>query len=217
MIRALPLVFVLVAGCTALPGPLPPHAHDVAVLSHGNAPVAWRPAAATADWTPPGSAAWVADSWWALVKDPVTVIPEATMPPFPYGDVIAASTTDLDGDGAREVVVSYRHPVRSVTWDPATLPTDSLGRSAHLGVVATDGTPVWLARRIPHPVGGVAACGEHIALAYTGYETDAVVATTAATWMGFGFTVAPELPGPGRIGCADVDGDGTPDPVVTDR
>lgn len=217
VIRALPLVLVLVAGCSAMPG-LPLNlVPDVALLRDGNTPVGWRPASAADDWLPPGSAAWVADTWWALVEEPVTTIPHATVPPFPYGDVIAASTTDLDGDGTPDVVVSYRHPVRSVAWDPATLPTDPLGRSAHLGVVATDGTPVWLARRIPHPVGGVAACGQHIALAYTGYESDAVVATTAATWMGFGFTVAPELPGPGQIGCADVDGDGLLDPVVTDR
>ena len=214
MIRALPLAFVLVAGCTPLLGPALPFASDVAVLRDDGAPVAWRPATATEDWTPPGSAAWVTETWWALVEDPATTVPGATLPPFPFGEVIAASAADLDGDGAAEVVVSYRHPARSVAWDPGTLPTDSLGRSAHLGVVTTDGTPVCLARRIPHPVGGVAACGEHIALAYTGYETDAVVATTAATWIGFGFTLAPELPGPGRIGCADVDGDGSLDPVV---
>jgi hypothetical protein len=111
-------------------------------------------------------------------------------------------------------LVSHRHPVRSVRWDPRPLATDDRDRSAHLGVVRDDGSPVWLARRIPHPVGGVAACGPVIALAYT---DTTVVATAAATWHGFGFTVAPELPGAGAIGCADVDGDGTLDPVVRRR
>ena len=213
MIRALPLAFLLVAGCGVIPAARP-LADDVALLRDGEAVVAWRPAAAGDSWTPPGSAGYVDQRWWALVDDPVAMIPGATMPAFPYGDVITASQADLDGDDRAEVVVSYRHPVRSVSWDLRRLPADSLGRSAHLGVVAADGTALWLARRIPHPVGAIAACGEHIALAYTGFENDAVVATTAATWIGFGFTLAPELAGPGQIGCADIDGDGVRDPVV---
>ena len=217
MTRALPLALIVVASCGVWPGPAPFLADEITVLRAGDTVVAWRPAAAGDSWTPAGSAAYVAEAWWSLVEEPETTIPGATVPPFPYGDVIAASTADLDGDGAAEVVVSYRHPARPVAWDPGTLPIDSRGRSAHLGVVATDGSPVWLARRIPHPVGGVAACGEHIVLAYTGFDTDAVVATTAATWNGFGFTVAPELPGRGQIGCADVDGDGSPDAVITGR
>jgi hypothetical protein len=211
VIRVLPLAFVLVASCGMIPGP------GIAVLRDGGTIVAWRPAAAGDSWTPPGSAAYVNEGWWALVGDPVVTTPGATVPPFPYGEVVTASQTDLDGDGRAEVVISYRHPVRSVAWDQGPLATDSAGRSAHLGVVTADGTPVWLARRIPHPIGAIAACGEHIALAYSEFETDVVVATTAATWIGFGFTVAVELPGPGRIGCADVDGDGTADPVVIDR
>lgn len=213
MIRALPLALLL-AACSLGPQDAVVRDGGLIVLRDGAAAVGWRPAAAGDSWTPPGSGAYVNGRWWALEGEPIIVTPTAGLPRFPYGRVIAASTGDLDGDGTPEVVVSYRHPARSVAWDPRPLPTDSQGFSAHLGVVEPDGSPVWLARRIPHPIGGIAACGAHIALAYTGYETNAVVATTAATWHGFGFTVGPELPGSGEIGCADVDGDGALDPVV---
>lgn len=218
MIRALPLVLVVVMASCGLPvGTAPFLAAEVTVLRAGDTVVAWRPTAADDSWAPPASAAYLGARWWALATDVDATVPAATMPPFPHGDVVAASAADLDGDGTPEVVVSYRHPARVVAWDPRPLPTDSLGRSAHLGVLRGDGTPLWLARRVPHPVGAVAACGRHIALAYTGFDTAAVVATTAATWNGFGFTVAPELARRGRIGCADVDADGELDPIVIGR
>ena len=209
MTRALPLALIVVASCGVWPGPAPFLDDEITVLRAGDTVVAWRPAAAGDSWTPAGSAAYVAEAWWSLVEEPETTIPGATVPPFPYGDVIAASTADLDGDGAPEVVVSYRHPARPVAWDPGTLPTDSRGRSAHLGVVTTDGTPVWLARRIPHPVGGVAACGGHIVLAYTGFDTDAVVATTAQPGMA--------LDSPSPRSCPDAGRSAVRTSMATDR
>lgn len=213
MIRALPLALLLAACSLGPPGAVG-RDDGFLELRDGASVVARRPRAAGVSWTPSGSAVYLDDLWWALDRDPIITTPTADLPPFPYGRVIAASAGDLDEDGTLEIVVSYRHPARTVPWDPRPLPVDSRGASAHLGVVEADGTPLWLARRIPHPIGAIAACGEHVALAYTGYETDAVVATTAATWHGFGFTVAPELAGEGQIGCADVDADGTLDPVV---
>jgi hypothetical protein len=70
---------------------------------------------------------------------------------------------------------------------------------------------------IPHPVGALAACDRSVALAYTGSDDPGVVATGAAVWNGFALSPAPELPGPGTPGCADVDEDGRLDPVILGR
>ena len=44
--------------------------------------------------------------------------------------------------------------------------------------------------------------------------TGDILATGAGIWNGFGFTLDAELPGPAAIGCADVDGNGTTEPVI---
>ncbi len=89
--------------------------------------------------------------------------------------------------------------------------------SAHLGVLDAAKTPIWLSRRPPHPVGAVAACDGTAAFAYTTLDNDAVIATGVGTWAGFGFVIEEDLPGFGRVGCADIDGDGRLDPVVIGR
>ena len=191
----------------------------IEVLADGRGPIAWHRVAADAAgaWLPPGDAAFVDGAWWSLLRPPPLVRSEALPPAFPFGDVIASGTADVDDDGDAEFVVSYRHPARSVPWDPLPPATDLSGRTAHLGVLDGDGTPLWLAHRVPHPIGALAACGVHIALGYTTFVDDTVVTATAATWIGFGFTLAPELPGPAEVGCGDIDGDGVLDPVVLGR
>jgi hypothetical protein len=94
---------------------------------------------------------------------------------------------------------------------------DASGRSAHLGVFTPGGEALWAAGYIPRPVGDLAACDGSVALAYTGLDDPAVVATGAAVWQGLSLRPAPELPGRGTPGCADVDGDGLLDPVVLRR
>ncbi len=89
--------------------------------------------------------------------------------------------------------------------------------SAHLGVLDESKMPIWLSRRPPHPIGTVAACDGAAAFAYTTLESDTIVATGVGTWGGFGFVLEEELPGTGRIGCADIDRDGRLDPMVIDR
>ena len=184
----------------------------IAVLLDADGLIAWRPSDDTG-WLPDGDAAWVARTWWALIRRPGLDPVDASLTSFPYGDVITSSAADLDGDGSIETVVSYRHPAREVPWDPRPVPTDANGRSAHLGVITAHGTPIWLAHRIPHPVGTIAACGPVVALGYSTFDGEPTAAT-AATWIGFGFTLAPELLGAATVGCADIDQDGVLDPVV---
>ena len=150
------------------------------------------------------------------IVDPVE--PTVVVPPFSEGVIVDSAAGDLDGDGADEVLVSYRHALRTYSHSQGPpLPTDCTGMSAHLGVTDTDGTPLWLSRRPPHPIGSVVACDRTAAFAYTELDDDAIVATAVGTWSGFGFVLEDELAGSGRIGCADVDGDGLLDPVVLDR
>lgn len=217
MIRALVVAVLLTACGTAVGGTasvvvMP--AGDVLVV--GDRVVAWR--ATAAGWLPPASAVYRDGTWWALLEEPTVTPSPPVTPVFDRGDVIAATRADLDRDGVEEVVLSYRHPARTVPWDPRPLPTDARGRSAHLGVVDVDGTPRWLARRIPHPIGAIAACdGPEVAWLYTAFDGGTGVAAGAGTWHGFGFLLAPELPGAARVGCADIDGDGILDPVVLRR
>jgi len=203
------------SGTTAIVDLAAPGVATIAVLFDADGPIAWRPSDDAGGWLPDGDAVWLAGTWWSLIRRPGLDATDSPLASFPYGDVITSSAADLDGDGSIEVVVSYRHPARATPWDPRPVPTDDRGRSAHLGVIAADGSPIWLAHRIPHPVGVVAACGGgNVTLGYTEWGDEALVAATAATWSGFGFTLAPELKGLASVGCIDMDGDGVQDPVV---
>jgi poly-gamma-glutamate capsule biosynthesis protein CapA/YwtB (metallophosphatase superfamily) len=166
---------------------------------------------------PVGDAALVDGDWWNLTRDHPLITIGESVEGFPFGDPVVASTGDLTGDGADDLLVSYRHPLRDVAWDPRPLATDASGRSAHLGVFAVDWTPIWMSRRPPHPIGTLAACDGSAAFGYTTLNDPAVVATGAGSWNGFGFTLAPELPDPGTPSCADVDHDGRRDAVIVDR
>ncbi len=179
--------------------------HDLRVHFNG-----WRP--------PDGDAALVAGGSWNLDRPVALVDTSIDLPSFSEGTVVNAGTSDLDGDGIPEILVSYRHPLRDKSGNPAPPPpTDASGLSAHLGVIAADGSPIWLSRRPPHPVGYVAACDGGAAFAYTALDDATVIATGVGVWSGFGFVLEAELSGPGTIGCADVDGDGRLDPVIVGR
>ena len=196
------------------------------VLVDGDGVAAWRTGSKHhddlrvhfAEWDiPEGNAVLVDGDWWNLTHDlPVKAVPASTTG-FPFGDANAGSVGDVTGDGTDEILVSFRHLMRNPDWDPRPLATDTSGRSAHIGVFESDWTPVWMSRRPPHPVGSLAACDGSAAFAYTTLSDPTVVATGAATWNGFGFTVAPDLAGPGTPACADVDHDGHLDAIVVDR
>jgi hypothetical protein len=127
----------------------------------------------------------------------------------------------VTGDNPQDLVVSFRHvgrehPVRTglaeIEW------TDAEGRTAHLGLYAADDlAPRWVAGVIPRPIFDVAACDGSIALAFSSLDGPAVIATGAARWSGFGLMAADELSGPGEPSCADIDGDGSLDPIVVGR
>jgi len=170
-------------------------------------------------WEPPeGDAVLLDGEWWIL--DRAVGLVDTTIPYEPSDDgvVVSAAQGDMDLDGIPEVVVSYRHPLRIKPHELLAPPaTDTAGRSAHLGVFDAEGRPLWLSRRPPHPVGALAACDGSAAFAYTTLDADAVIATAAGVWTGFGFVADAELPGPGTVACADVDHDGRLDPVVLRR
>lgn len=202
------------------------HGSILEVLVDGGGVVAWRTGHKHHDdlrvhfvgWDlPVGDAGLIDGDWWNLTRDlPVDAV-EARTPGFPHGDAFAASAGDITGSGTDEVLVSYRHPLSEADWDPRPLATDPSGRSAHIGVFGSDWTPVWMSRRPPHPVGLLAACDGSAAFAYISLDDPSVVATGAGVWNGFGFTLAPDLAGPGTPSCADIDHDGGLDAVVVDR
>jgi len=202
------------------------HGSILEVLVDGDGVVAWRTGhkhhgdlrVHFVGWDlPVGDAGLVDGDWWNLARGlPVDAVSASTTG-FPFGDPLAASAGDITGSGGEEILVSYRHPATSPDWDPRPLATDTSGRSAHIGVFGSDWTPVWMSRRPPHPVGALTACDESAAFAYTTLDEPAVVATGAGVWNGFGFTLAPDLVGPGTAACADIDHDGDLDAVVVDR
>jgi hypothetical protein len=170
---------------------------------------------------PQGDAVLIDAEWWHLIRQVRTLPnPESAIEHFQWGEVLAASDGRVTGVGL-ETVVSFRqlprqHPVRDGLPD---LPwVDAQGMTSHLGIYrAGDLAPIWVAGMVPSRVAKVAACDGAIALAYSGRSEPGVVAASGATWRTFGLDLAEPLPGPGRPGCADVDGDGRSDPVILDR
>ena len=171
---------------------------------------------------PKGSAAVLDGEWWALTSPPDFADRPATTPiEFEAGDVTTAAIGDANGDGRDDLVVSYRRPFE-VNQSNQVLPTrdwaDASGRSAHLGVFEPDTMrQLWIAGTMLRPVADLAVCDGAMALAFDSLDDAATVATGAWVWWGFGFSVADELPGPGRPGCANVDRDDVLDPVIIDR
>jgi len=171
---------------------------------------------------PEGDAVLLDGEWWTLIRAiaPTPVLRPPPDTPFEQGELTAAALGDVTGDGVPDMAAAYRHPFRgSALTDafPEAVVVDSQGRSAHLGVFTPEGEPLWAAGLIPHPVGDVAACYGSVALAFTDIEGWEITSTGAATWEGLSLRSAQELPGGGVPGCADVDADGSLDPVILER
>jgi hypothetical protein len=168
---------------------------------------------------PQRDAALIDGEWWSLIA-PVPRVDSAgvRVSEFPMGDVTTAAIGDVTGNGSVDLVVSYRHPFRANQSNevlPARDWTDGLGRSAHLGVFDSETLePIWAAGTMLRPVADLAVCDGSVALTFDSLDDPRVVATGAWVWSDFGFTVPDELPGPGVPQCADVDADGSLDPVI---
>jgi hypothetical protein len=171
---------------------------------------------------PSGDAGWLDGSWWTLTRDvPAAASTEATVAEFRHGDLIAAAAGDINGDGASDVVASFRRPHRMTPFmelHPELQWADAQGRDAHLGVYQPDGlVEIWVAGSVLLPIADLEICNGSLALIHDHLDIPTPVAGSAWEWNGFGFDTAPDIPGPGTPACADINGDGTTEPVILNR
>jgi poly-gamma-glutamate synthesis protein (capsule biosynthesis protein) len=169
---------------------------------------------------PKGDAVLFGTEWWTPTMPPT---PDPTRPAetssFAFGDVVAAAWGDVTGDGADDLVVAYRHPFRETPLNrlyPDRVWADAAGRSAHLGLFTPTGDPIWGAGTLADPIDVIAPCDGAVGVVYGSFD-GAVVGTGALRWQGFGLFDVPVLPGAGFPGCADIDGDGTREVVISSR
>ncbi|MDX2465987.1 MAG: CapA family protein [Acidimicrobiia bacterium] len=171
---------------------------------------------------PAGDAAWLDAAWWNLLRTPPLSPSTATnLTDFADGDLVAAASGDVTGDGQTDTVVSFRRPHQSTPFmeaRPDVQWADAMGRSAHLGVYGPDAVDqTWVAGTVLMPIAALEVCDGSLAVAHNTLDNDIQVASSAWEWNGFGFETAPDIAGRGRPGCADVDGDGLTEPVIIDR
>jgi hypothetical protein len=192
-------------------------AYRVGLAEHGDRRVEF------VEWlTPEGNAGWLHDSWWTLTRTPA-LAPNArgTVADFRHGDLVAAARGDINADGTEDLVASFRRPHRSTPFmelHPEIQWADGSGRSAHLGVYDPDGLrAIWVAGSVLMPVADLVVCDGAIATVHNQLDDPAPIAAGAWEWNGFGFDTAPDIPGDGTPACADLDGDGTTEPVILDR
>jgi hypothetical protein len=76
---------------------------------------------------------------------------------------------------------------------------------------------VWVAGSVLLPVADLQVCDGSLAIAHNQLDDAAFVAAGAWTWNGFGFDTAPDIAGAGEPACADIDGDGTTEPMTVGR
>jgi len=175
---------------------------------------------------PAGDAVALHDEWWTPVRA-LTEQPSAgctgldrdlVVGRLPAGSITVASDCgQITGTGRTEMVVAYRRPTSAeVLQDafPGRRWADAEGRSAHLAVMEPDGRMRWGAATLIDPIATVAVCSGSVAVGLSTLDDPTVIEASAWRWHGFGFRTAPVLTRPTSIGCADVDHDGTTEPLV---
>lgn len=171
---------------------------------------------------PIGDAVWLHGSWWSLTREPAVAATTAVeLDFFPHGDLVAATTGDINRDGVADVVATFRRPHRMTPFMETHSEmqwVDALGRDAHLGVYSEgDLDEIWVAGSVLLPIARLEVCDGSLAVVHDQLDDPALIAAGAWEWNGFGFDTAPDIPGPGTPACADIDGDGATEPVVTGR
>jgi poly-gamma-glutamate capsule biosynthesis protein CapA/YwtB (metallophosphatase superfamily) len=174
-------------------------------------------------WLPPrGDAAALGQDWWTLATTvrPTPIRQPAGLRGF-AGKVVAAAIGDPEGNGARQLVVSFWRPYRQTDVNaliPRSELVDRRGLTAHIGLYRpSDRHQLWVAGTLLRPVRRLAACDGSLAVAYSTLDGTTVVGVGAWRWNGFGFSPLPDLAGRGIPACVDVDGDGRLDPVILAR
>jgi len=174
--------------------------------------------------TPRSDAVALAGGWWTLARavKPAAVLRPRNMARFAKkGTVTAAAIGDAEGNGARQLVVSFRRPFRPTNVNvliPRQKLLDNHNLTAHIGLYRPgDLRPLWVAGTLLRPVAALAVCDGSLAVAYSTLNDTAVTGGGGWKWNGFGFSPLADLPGSGEPACADVDGDGRLDPLVLER
>lgn len=172
--------------------------------------------------TPRSNAVVIAGGWWALAHSvkPARVKRPPSLTGF-KGRVTSAAIGDAEGNGGRQLVVSFRRPFRPTKVDvlvPRRRLLDRHNLTAHIGLYRPrDLRPLWVAGTLLRPVARLAVCDGSLAVAYSTLNNPRIAGTGAWRWGGFGFAPLADLPGSGKPACADVDGDGRLDPLMLER
>jgi poly-gamma-glutamate capsule biosynthesis protein CapA/YwtB (metallophosphatase superfamily) len=205
------------------------------VLADQSGALAWRTGrlsiaagrSSFAGWDDPtGDAVALRKEWWTPVRM-VTQQPtngcasvnrDTVLTGLPArSTVVSSDCGSVTGRSDRETVLAYRRPASDEVLHaafPGHRWADAGGRSAHLAVIGPDGTMRWGAATLLDPIGSVAVCSGALAVGFTTLDDPTVIAAGAWTWSGFGFRTTPTLARPLSIGCADVDHDGSTEPLI---
>jgi hypothetical protein len=187
---------------------------------------------------PPGDAVLLDEQWWTPLRPLAELV---TPPPAPAAQtlrlvraevappatarqadhLLAVGLGDVTGDGAQDLVVSFRRPFRRTLINSTRARrywVDAHGESAHVGVYRPEDLHhIWIAGTLVRPIEALAVCDGALAVAY-GYQRRPGAAETGAwLWAVFGFLPTRSLPGPGTPVCVDIDQDGRTEPAIMGR